>query len=252
MTRSTMARKILALLVLWCFVYSGTPEKSVNTCCLGVPPIAQQANFLCWAACTEMIMEYFHRRIDSAAPVMNQLSLARFWYINNIRSSPVFWHDSAKLLKDTNYVADGRSIPTVFNQTGTPFDIPGKSPCPFYRISPITTITWDTLCLLMAQHCPVTFAMYAQGFLPQDSGFAHFLVAEGAVTTKTAPLYRWVSVNDPWPIGINRPHARHYKTAYTDLVHPASIVAWDTNAYWYSLGATYCVSIASVNSNTHH
>lgn len=248
-----MIRKFLALSALWCLVYSGTstPEKSISTCTLGVPPIAQQASLLCWAACTEMIMQYFHQRVDKTAPAMNQLSLARFWYIYNIRSSPILSKDSVSLLKDTDFILDGRNIPTPFNQTGTPFDFPGKSPAPYYQMNPIVNLTWDTLSILMAHRCPVTFAMYANGCLPQDTGFAHFLIAEGAVTTKTAPVYRWVSVNDPWPIGIQSPKARHVKMSYNSIVHPASLVVWDTNCYWYALGASYYVSKAGLNSSTY-
>src|ERR1051325_6175149 len=137
-----VVRKICFVFALWFVVLSAEPMPNSN-CTLGIRPIGQEGHLLCWAACTQMIMEHYHS-IDTSAHVMSQFELAKLWYGVWLESNPRL--SNKQIDSILHSLAGNRStIPAQIDRGGVPFDY-GNPPSPdsSYVIRSLTEVAWDT------------------------------------------------------------------------------------------------------------
>lgn len=216
---------------------------------LGVPLIVQLGHYWCWAACTEMCMQYYHDSINRSAPVFHQCELGKLWFAISYASN-----DS--MLRDTSKIAcSDRTAKTEFDLSGVPFMPPlvGTSSMPYYWCSQNTTaLTWEQLRDTFALRRPVIFTWgAAQIGTPSNTG-NHFLVAEGCSWTPSSSNRRWVSINDPYALQntAGRPIARHSQIAYHDYAYTTkSKVPWNKSFVWQAHGADYVIHRRDTTGN---
>ena len=67
------ARKLVFLILLTTFSFSVKAQFPLD-----VHLLPQQGTYYCWAACTEMIVDYYHRQ-NAAIPLYTQCEIATNW-----------------------------------------------------------------------------------------------------------------------------------------------------------------------------
>ena len=179
---------------------------------LHVPMIPQRGFEWCWAACTEMVTTYYHDQIDPNAPVIRQCDLANLVLFGNLKC-PVM----------VGEVPDSMDQPTV------PFPNVRDTNCEGYTFSQtfgsvnsnvmnsIAELPFDSLKWVIVHKSPVIFEWGWEGITIAtiDSGSTHYMVAEGIPHSSYINDPGWVSVNDPWPVGMGK----HRIMAYSEYAN---------------------------------
>ena len=217
-------------------------------CTLGVPSISQKGHYLCWAACTEMIMKYYHdHEKDTNAPVWSQCQLARTYFSILYSDSLILYGE--KYLYDTSIYhcpcdTCPSGIPPPFDITGPPF-LYQKYALPFYNVQLPDSVNWDVLRSAIDSRQPVIFEWYAAGLDSADAyndAGAHAYVAEGYSRTERIGTSRWVSVNDSWPRLPGDYRGHHVQMAYNQFNYSSrGFSDWSTGATYYAQGQIYII-----------
>jgi hypothetical protein len=168
---------------------SMSPTKPLVPGSLGVPLVGQVGTCWCWAACVEMVTTYMHSK-DVMIPIIPQCDEVN-------RANP-----SLDIICPM-----APPIPSNLDVTGTPFSNPYDRALGYYwqQFTPShqmknMTIPYDTLCGEFAAGRPTIFQLewFGTSANTLDDSGTHYLVAEGAPSSKYSPT-QWVSINDPMP-----------------------------------------------------
>lgn len=156
---------------------------------LGVPLVGQVGTCWCWAACVEMITTYMHSK-NVMVPIIPQC--------DEVHRGFPSWNILCPMVPP---------VPSQYDAFGVPFSTDLALGYSFKLYSGADSnyngaIPYDSLCAEFAAGRPTIFQWQWHGISVQTVNYApgqHFLVAEGAPSSKYGGSSQWVAINDPMP-----------------------------------------------------